>query len=56
MDATSQIRSGDHGATEVEKSFLRNGNVFIKMSLHTDPERVGHKSEIVIEIERVDKL
>ena len=56
MDATSQIRPGDHVATEVEKSLLRNGNVFIKMSLHTDPERVGHKSEIVIEIERVDKL
>jgi hypothetical protein len=56
MDATSQIRSGDHGTTEVEKSFLRNGNVSIKMSLHVDPERVGHKSEIVIEIGRADKL
>jgi hypothetical protein len=56
LSETSQIRSGDDGATKVKKSLLGNGNIPVEMSLYVGPERMGHETEMAVEIRKVDEF
>ena len=52
LDAARQIWACDHRSAEIEKPLLGDGDVFIKLGLHVDPEPMGHEREAVVEIRR----
>lgn len=56
LDAASQIRSCDHRPTEKQESPLGDGDVFVKLGLDVDPERMGDQAEAIVELGGMDEL
>ena len=56
LDAASQIRPREHGAAKVEKPLFGDGDIFIKLGLHVDPERTGDEREAVVKVGGADEL
>ena len=56
LHAAREVGPREHRAAEEEQSPFGHGDVFVKVALYVVPERAGHETEAVIEVEGVYEL